>query len=75
MEIDYYKGELLIAGVSNEEFGSELRRMPFPFNEKIITSCIEIWHAVHAQYETRAPIITQTVVELDGTATLIAIYA
>jgi len=49
--------------------------MPFPFNEKIITSCIEIWHAVHAQYETRAPIITQTVVELDGVATLIAIYA
>lgn len=74
-DIDYYQGELLVAGVSNEEFSSKLRRMPFPFTNEISTSSIEIWHAVHAQYETRAPIITQTVAELDGVATLIAIYA
>ncbi len=74
-DIDYYQGELLVAGVSNEEFSSKLRRMPFPFTDEISTSSIEIWHAVHAQYETRAPIITQTVAELDGVATLIAIYA
>lgn len=74
-DIDYYQGELLVAGVSNEEFSSKLRRMPFPFTNEISTSAIEIWHAVHAQYETRAPIITQTVAELDGVATLIAIYA
>lgn len=74
-DIDYYQGEVLVAGVSNEEFSSKLRRMPFPFTDEISTSSIEIWHAVHAQYETRAPIITQTVAELDGVATLIAIYA
>ncbi len=74
-DIDYYQGELLVAGVSNEEFSSKLRRMPFPFTDEISTSSIEIWHAVHAQYETRAPIIAQTVAELDGVATLIAIYA
>ncbi len=74
-DIDYYQGELLVAGVSNEEFSSKLRRIPFPFTDEISTSSIEIWHAVHAQYETRAPIITQTVAELDGVATLIAIYA
>ena len=38
-------------------------------------SSIEIWHAVHAQYETRAPIITQEIRELDGVPTLIAVYA
>lgn len=74
-DIDYYNGELLVAGVSNEEFSSKLRRIPFPFTNEISTSSIEIWHAVHAQYETRAPIISQTVAELDGVATLIAIYA
>ncbi len=74
-DIDYYQGELLVAGVSNEEFSSTLRRIPFPFTNEISTSSIEIWHAVHAQFETRAPIITQTVTELDGVATLIAIYA
>ena len=74
-DIDYYNGEILVAGVSNEEFSSKLRRIPFPFTNEISTSSIEIWHAVHAQYETRAPIISQTVAELDGVPTLIAIYA
>lgn len=74
-DIDFYDGEVFVAGVSNEEFSSKLRRMPFPFTDEISTSSIEIWHAVHAQYETRAPIITQTIVDLDGEPTLIAIYA
>ena len=74
-DIDYYNGELFVAGVSNEEFSSKLRRIPFPFTNEISTSSIEIWHAVHAQYETRAPIITQTIADLDGEPTLIAIYA
>lgn len=74
-DIDYYNGELLVAGVSNEEFSSKLRRIPFPFTNEISTSSIEIWHAVHAQYETRAPIISQTVAELNGEPTLIAVYA
>ena len=74
-DIDYYNGELLVAGVSNEEFSSTLRRMPFPFTDQVSSSSIEIWHAVHAQYETRAPIISQTVAELNGEPTLIAIYA
>ncbi len=74
-DIDYYNGELFVAGVSNEEFSSKLRRIPFPFTNDISTSSIEIWHAVHAQYETRAPVITQTIAELDGEPTLIAIYA
>lgn len=74
-DIDYYNGELLVAGLSNEEFSSKLRRIPFPFTNEISTSSIEIWHAVHAQYETRAPIISQTVTELNGEPTLIAVYA
>lgn len=74
-DIDYYKGEIFVAGVSNEAFSSKLRRMPYPFTNEVSTSSIEIWHAVHAQYETRAPIIAQTVAELNGEPTLIAIYA
>jgi len=74
-DIDYYNGEILVAGVSNEEFSSKLRRMAYPFTNEVSTSSIEIWHAVHAQYETRAPIISQSVAELDGVPTLIAIYA
>jgi hypothetical protein len=74
-DIDYYGGEVFVAGLSNEVFSSTLRRIPFPFTGAIGTSSIEIWHAVHAQYETRAPIIAQSVVDLNGEPTLIAIYA
>ncbi|MBO9475703.1 hypothetical protein J7413_19360 [Shimia sp. R10_1] len=73
-DIDYYNDEIFVAGVSNEEFGSTLRRISYPFDGTAETSKIEIWHAVHAQWETRAPIITQTIVELEGEATMIALY-
>lgn len=74
-DIDYFDGELFIAGLSNEEFSSKLRRVAYPFKGKVSQSSIEIWHAVHAQFETRAPIITQDIRILDDVPTLIAVYA
>jgi hypothetical protein len=74
-DIDYFNGELFIAGLSNEEFSSKLRRVAFPFKGKVSESSIEIWHAVHAQFETRAPIITQDIRVIDDVPTLIAVYA
>jgi hypothetical protein len=73
--IDYYGGEIFVAGVSTGSFASKLRRIAYPFDGKLKSSSTEIWHAVHAQYETRAPIITQEIRELDGVPTLIAVYA
>jgi hypothetical protein len=74
-DIDYWEGEIFVSGVSNEEFASKLRRMAYPFDSKVSTTSIEIWHAVHAQFETRAPIITKEIRKIDGTPTLIAVYA
>ncbi|WP_171181264.1 hypothetical protein [Ruegeria sp. HKCCD8929] len=74
-DIDYYQGEIFVSGVSNEEFSSKLRRIAYPFDGEVTSTSIEIWHAVHAQYETRAPIITQTIAELNGEPTLVAVYA
>ena len=74
-DIDYYGGEIFVAGVSTGSFASKLRRIAYPFDGKVSQTSIEIWHAVHAQYETRAPIITQEIRELDGVPTLIAVYA
>ena len=74
-DIDFFNGEIFVSGVSNEEFSSKLRRIAYPFDGSVQTTSIEIWHAVHAQYETRAPIITQTIAELDGEPTLVAVYA
>ncbi|MEM7709951.1 MAG: hypothetical protein AAF264_04225, partial [Pseudomonadota bacterium] len=74
-DIDHYGGEIFVSGVSGEEFASGLRRVGYPFDSEASETRIEIWHAVHAQWETRAPIISQTIAEIDGEPTLIAVYA
>lgn len=73
-DITYWKGEIFVAGVSNEEFASKLRRAKYPFKSEFATTSIEIWHAVHAQFENRAPIVTQLIREIDGKDYLIASY-
>lgn len=74
-DIDYYQGEIFVAGLSTGVFASKLRRIAYPFDGEFSETSIEIWHAVHAQFETRAPIITQTIEVLEGEPTLIAVYA
>jgi hypothetical protein len=74
-DITYYQGEIFVAGISNEEFSSKLRRIRYPFVDRVSTSSVEIWHSVHAEFETRAPIIKQLVREIGGVPYLIAVYA
>lgn len=73
-DLTYYDGEVLVAGVSNQEFASTLRRVAYPFTDTMAISSVEIFHAVHDQQETRAPIVTSLVQELDGVPYLIAAY-
>ena len=68
----YVEGLLLVAGTSNEEFSSTLRRIPFPFNGDVETNSIEIFHVSHGQYETAAPI--RTFVPYDHDTCLLASY-
>jgi hypothetical protein len=74
-DIKYYNGEIFVTGVSNEEFSSTLRRIHYPFDNHVATSTIEIWHSVHAEFETRAPIIRELIHEINGTPYLFAVYA
>lgn len=74
-DIDYYDGNIYVAGLSNGEFASTLRKIAYPFTDKQdAVKGIEIYHAVHTQMETRAPIRTMTISDLGGTPTLIASY-
>ncbi len=73
-DITFYNGELIVTGLSNEEFSSVLRRISYPFDGRIYISSVEMWHAVHAEFETRAPIIQQLVRKLNGVPYLIAVY-
>ncbi|MEM9329095.1 MAG: hypothetical protein AAGA85_25755 [Bacteroidota bacterium] len=74
-DIDYHDGHVYVAGLTNSDFASNLRKIAYPFNDKQeAVNSIEIYHAVHTQNETRAPIRTMLFEELNGVSTLIASY-
>lgn len=73
-DVKYYKGELFVTGVSNQRFASTLHRIPYPFGAPMSTTTVEIWHPVHGEFETRAPIIRQLIRELQGEPYLFAVY-
>jgi hypothetical protein len=73
-DIDFYEGKVYISGMSNAEFSSALRVVEYPFNSKVSTTSIEIFHAVHGQNETRAPIQTLQFVTLDNEDFILAAY-
>ncbi len=57
-DMSYVDGTLLVAGMSNEEFSSNLRRIAFPFGGTMEDNSLEIFHVSHGQWETAAPIKT-----------------
>jgi hypothetical protein len=57
-DMAYVDGELIVAGLSNEEFASTLRRIPFPFTGAVDDTSLEIFHVSHGKWETAAPIRT-----------------
>jgi len=73
-DLDYVDGTLYVSGLSTGEFASTLRQIPYPFTEVNDTSSIEIYHTVHNQTETRAPIRAMTVLNLGGVQTVVAAY-
>lgn len=74
-DLDYVNGTLYVSSLSTGEFSSTLRQIPYPFNKnKSDTAHVEIYHTVHDQTETRAPIRAMTVLDLDGVETVVAAY-
>jgi hypothetical protein len=57
-DLAYVDGDLLVAGMSNEEFASTFRRIPFPFTGEVADTSLEIFHVSHGAWETAAPIRT-----------------
>jgi hypothetical protein len=73
-DVKYYNGEVFVTGISNQRFASTLHRIPYPFTDQMATSTVEIWHPVHGEFETRAPIVRQLVREVHGEPHLFAVY-
>lgn len=73
-DIEYHKGKLYISGLSNQDFKSSLRVADYPFNGESSFTSVEIYHAMHGQNETRAPIRTLTIANFNGEDHIIAAY-
>ncbi len=73
-DLSFADGHVYVAGLSNEEFASNLRRIPFPFKDKMAASSVEIYHGAHGKYETHAPIRTFMHYELDEEPHILAAY-
>src|SRR3984957_2503836 len=57
-EIAFVNGSVLVAGLSNQEFASDLRSIPFPFKGETAGAGIKMYHGSHGLYEPQSPIRT-----------------
>jgi hypothetical protein len=72
--IAFADGKVFVAGLSNEEFSSKLRAIPFPFSEADKGASIEIYHASHQKIETNSPIRTFVPYKVGDETDLLAAY-
>jgi hypothetical protein len=73
-KLAYAKGKLYVSGLSNEEWKSTLRAIPFPFKKADKGTSVQIWHGAHGKFETEAPIRTFIPFDIDGKSHLLAAY-
>lgn len=73
-DMGFYDGKVMVSGLSNQEFSSTFRMIPYPFTSKQDWVSLEMYHAAHKQFETFSPIRTFTVADVNGKKSLIASY-
>jgi hypothetical protein len=73
-DMAFTDGKLYVAGLSNEEFASKLRSIPYPFAAVDRGASVEIYHGSHGQLETRSPVYTFVPYSVASTPHLIAGY-
>ncbi len=73
-DMAYVDGRVFVAGLSNEEFASKLRAIPFPFTAVDAGTSVEIFHGAHGRFETRSPVRTFVPYRVGGEDHLLAAY-
>jgi hypothetical protein len=73
-DMNYVNGNVIVAGLSNEEWSSSLRSIPFPFKDAAKGTTLQIWHASHGRYETAAPVRTFVPYTISGQQYILAAY-
>lgn len=73
-DLQFAGGQIIVAGLSNEEFASQLRVIPFPFAAVENGASVEIWHTAHGKFETKSPVRTFAVFDVGGQTNVLAAY-
>ncbi|MCW5559142.1 MAG: hypothetical protein KIT22_15095, partial [Verrucomicrobiae bacterium] len=73
-DLAFLEDRVLVAGLSNEEFSSTLRAIPFPFRAIPGGTGVEIYHGAHGRFETRAPVRTFVPLQVGDQPQVIAAY-
>ncbi len=73
-QIAFVKDTVFVAGLSNEDWNSTLRSIPFPFKEADKGTGVQIWHGSHGGFETKAPVRTFVAYDIKGETNLLAAY-
>jgi hypothetical protein len=73
-DLAYVDGKVVVAGLSNEEFASNLRQIPFPFKAAEPGAGVEIFHGAHGRFETKSPVRTFAVYDIGKEHHVLAAY-
>jgi len=70
----YFKGRVIVAGLSNEDWASTLRAIPFPFTTADKGASVGIFHGAHGKFETASPVRVFTTYKIGDEDNLLAAY-
>src|SRR5262249_41659237 len=73
-KLAFVKDRVIVAGLSNEEWASNLRSIPFPFTEADKGTSVQIYHGSHGRVETNAPVKTFVPYDINGEPYILAAY-
>jgi len=73
-DVAFFQDRIIVAGLSNEEFASTLRAIPFPFTTVAGGTSVEIYHGSHGRFETRAPVRTLLPIKVGKEPYVLAAY-
>ncbi len=73
-KLAFVKDRVIVAGLSNEEWASNLRSIPFPFTEVDKGAGVQIFHGSHGRFETNSPVRTFVPYDIKGEPYILAAY-
>jgi hypothetical protein len=71
-DLAFVEGKLLVSGISSGDTPSTVRSFDFPFNDKVASTGLEIYHGAHGQLENYAPIRTFVPFIINGEPNVLA---